>query len=364
MNKDLVWTINSPKRGPKDRQSEGKNRKAGAPYNPAKAFSLSLLVWGGGQIYNRSQKIGVLFLLLMGNFITLLYLILGNLKFVPRYAETTGLGLSGLLAAWCLFLFSGITLWILNAVLAYRQAAVRLDGPYQGIGISLWPAVCSALIPGWGQFLNGQAKKGTIFLTLFAVWVFSIPTILLILFYWSGIPNESERLFWEKFLIGLLVAVGAVIIIWPFVILDAAKVGLDEVKKEPLRKRIEYANNLRRMKGWIGGYFPQAKLTLTLALILGISVAYSYLFFPWQFYSYNLEKLELKLNEQKMVMIPEVIGRVIEISGPVKIIPKKAGNGAKPVEMTPSSPPITFRQIQHIVGVNDKPREPEQALTD
>jgi hypothetical protein len=38
-------------------------------WNPAVAFSLSIILWGGGQFYSRHWKEGAMFLLLMVNFI-------------------------------------------------------------------------------------------------------------------------------------------------------------------------------------------------------------------------------------------------------------------------------------------------------
>lgn len=43
---------------------------------------------------------------------------------------------------------------------------------------------------------------------------------------------------------------------------DALKVGLDPLKKEPLRKRFKYAINRVRVKGPDRGVVPQLKVTL------------------------------------------------------------------------------------------------------
>lgn len=317
MNHETVWTIERPKKESFPDGAEKDRRNPDGPARePALAFSLSLLIWGAGQLYNRRWKHGILFLLLMANFIAILRLILGNLNSILRNGESIGIGASGILTAWCFFHLSGILLWIGNAVQAYREASARHGGAFQGVGSPLWPSLGSMVIPGWGQFLNGQPIKGIFFLSIFGVFVFSLPTILLILLFWPGFQTGSERLFWEEFLLVLAGLAGSAILIWPFVILDAVKVGRDEVKKEPIRKRFEYANNLRRMKGWVGAYFPQAKLTLMLALILTFCLAYSYHYFPKKFYLTGMRQVEAGLSQRDMVLIPRIIDRVIKRADP------------------------------------------------
>jgi hypothetical protein len=64
---------------------------------------------------------------------------------------------------------------------------------------------------------------------------------------------------------------------WIMGIYDALKVGLDPLKKDPLRKRFKYAINRIRVKGLARGVVPQLKVTLMWVLLLVLSLLISYL---------------------------------------------------------------------------------------
>ncbi|UCG79000.1 MAG: hypothetical protein JSV21_04000, partial [Nitrospirota bacterium] len=162
---DKVWQINDPtdktqviKRGQRPGTKSIRRKK-----DPAKAVSLSLLFWGGGQIYNDQVGRGVVFLLIM----TAVYAGIAIFAFSwdtivsAMDYESLPIDYIGIIFG-VVFLFS-IMLWAFNANQAYHKAVRINREPYGGTGNKVLPFVCSLVIPGWGQFLNGQDKKGSVF---------------------------------------------------------------------------------------------------------------------------------------------------------------------------------------------------------
>jgi TM2 domain-containing membrane protein YozV len=316
MNNDPVWVIEDPDDLPFVRKKK-KPPVVTPPRRPQKspavAFSLSLLVWGAGQIYNRQGKIGLLLSLLMANF----YLGLGLLwlygtsitAFLGAYHITP----SHLMMAASAFYLSGLMLWFFSAQQAYHRANKKRTDPFRGVENRFYPAFCSLLIPGWGQYLNGQAKKGSFFLMLTMIAFFVFPALLVIPSLWPMLKTAMDRRIWESYMVAALFLTPLVVLlVWPLSAFDALKISLDDTKKEPLLKRIEYANNRRRMRGWTEGVFPHAKLTLLLGLFLAICVTVSYYYFPREYYFAQLQSIQVRLSQENMVLIPRLIDRLFQ----------------------------------------------------
>ena len=311
MQGDRVWVLEDP-----DEQPRVRKKPAVAPpqpqKNPAVAFTLSLLIWGAGQIYNRQGKFGFLLILLMVNFFLDPVLI-----WVYRESLTTVLGMfditaSRLLMAMAALYLSGLIVWLFNAEHAYSGAAKTRTEAFRGIDSAFLPAACSLLIPGWGQFLNGQAKKGALLLPLALIGLFAVPALVIIPLFWPRLDSATDRLFWETMLVAVLALSPLILLIWPLSSFDALKVSRDDTKKEPVLKRLEYANNRRRMYGWGRGVFPYFKQTLILGLFLVFSLAVAYYQFPRDYYVARMQSLQVRLSQQHLVLIPRLIDRVLQ----------------------------------------------------
>ena len=179
-----------------------------------------------------------------------------------------------------MFYLSGLIFWVINALQAYHQASKTRTDAFEGVKNPLLPPFCSLLVPGWGQFLNGQPKKGGYFLIFTLAGLFALPALVFISLLWSSLETFSDRFLLERILVFALALCPLVFLMWLLSLYDALKVCLDPLKKEPFRKRIKYAINRLRMKGWARGILPQAKLTLMLGLFLAFSVTLSYDYFP------------------------------------------------------------------------------------
>lgn len=312
MQNERVWVLEDPDERPRVRTRSG-SAPSRTQRNPAVAFTLSILIWGAGQFYNRQGNVGTLLVLLMANFF--LDPILVWIYREPIVAFLQGLTItpSQMLATITLFYFSGLLIWLSSAERAYHKTNAARTEPFQGTRVAWLSAVCSLVLPGWGQFLNGQARKGTFFLLATLLVFFAAPTALLIWLFWPGLETAADRLFWERLLAATLLAAPLALVVWPLNCLDALRVGRDELKKEPLLKRLEYANNRRRMYGWERGVFPFFKRTVMFALVLVLCSTIAYYAFPHDYYVSLLQDLRTQLSQRHMVLIPHVIDRLLQL---------------------------------------------------
>lgn len=280
--------------------------------NPAVAFSLSLLFWGGGQVYNRQRGLGFLSILMMANVYTTLALTVVYWEFITSSLKAVYITSFEVFAACGILYLLGLTFWAFNSVYAYHKAARTRTNPFRGIDNRLLPPLCSFLVPGWGQFLNGQPKKGGLLLLFALAGHFVLSVFLLIPLLWPVLEADMDRLFLEKIMATAVILVPLVVLMWGFGIYDALRVCLDPVKKEPLQKRFGYAMNRVRIKGWKNTIVFRAKLAFMFVLFLVLSLTLSYYYFPQRDYVVMLQNLRLQLSEQKMVLLPNLIDQFLQ----------------------------------------------------
>lgn len=286
--------------------------RRGLNKNPALAFSLSLLIWGAGQIYNGQWKLGALFVLMMANIYA--YLVMAVLYWNSMITATAAvyLGPFVIRIAFGTVYFAGLLFWLFSALHAYYTAAKLRGDKYTGVEIPLIPPLCSLLVPGWGQILNGQIKKGLFFLLLAMLGFLSTPSLLFIPEIWPALETAGQRFFMEWMLVISLILAPILLLVWLFSIFDAFKVALDDIKKEPLRERIGYTVNRIRMQGLVRGTMPHMKLTLALTVCLLVSLTISYFFFPQRYYVTFLRNVRSEMSQREMVLIPEFATRLLE----------------------------------------------------
>ncbi len=217
--------------------------------------------------------------------------------------------------------------WVSNASDAYHTAIKARRTPFTGVKSRVYPLFCSLLVPGWGQFLNGQPVKGALFAICAAFGVFSLISVLGILQVWPSLENSDSRLIVEVVLLLSLLSLPTMPVLWILGVFDAWKVGQDDIKKEPLLERLKAANNRRRSQGWVRGVFPQIKRTLLLAFFLIIMIIITVRFyFPGKFYREYLMKALSWSSKQGMTLIPEFIrGIIMVIAGEIDLSGRAKG---------------------------------------
>ncbi len=281
--------------------------------DPAKAYSLSLVLWGGGQIYNDQLVKGIAFLTLMvvffvGTFASILFR-----APLLRYLRTRGVSPADAFLAAEVLVFCVVLFWQFNAGDAYHGAVKARRRPFKGIENRLYPPLCSLLVPGWGQFLNGQQIKGSVYSGLSALAFFSVLSVPATLLAWPFLDASDARFYIDTVLAVSLLFLPLVPLIWLFGCYDAYKVSSDDLLKESLWERIKAANNRRRTQGWVRGVFPRIKSTFVLAVLLACFVTAVYYYSPKSYYADQLAYVRARLAEQGMTVAPDLIGRLLSL---------------------------------------------------
>ncbi|HET8760812.1 MAG TPA: hypothetical protein VFN94_07075 [Nitrospiria bacterium] len=311
MLEEKVWYIDDPDDPPIVSRTQTAAKPSRPQKNPAVAFSWSLVIWGAGQFYNRQGAIGLLLLLLMVNCFATPALLWVSWDALPVLQIPISLTTSQFMLMIGTIYLSGLIVWFVGAVQAYYRTSRARTAAFQGIANRFLPMFCSLLVPGWGQFLNGQAKKGVFFLFIAVITFFAVPILVMILWAWPMLDAAEDRLFWEPVLIAVAALAPAALLIWPVAWFDALVVSRDDTKKEPVLKRLEYANNRRRMYGLGRGVFPYFKQTLMLGLLLALFAIVTYNYVPRDYYIARVQELRDASAEHHMVLIPRLLDRAL-----------------------------------------------------
>lgn len=311
---EKVWEI-------KDPDKYLKSRKAGRPRaavprierNPARAYTLSLLLWGAGQSYNEEHGKALVFqVLLIALFVGTVVAVIFSDQLL-LFLQTRQIPPSRSFLFVEILFFGILVFWISIAGDAYRTAARSRSTRFPGIQNHVYPCLCSLLFPGWGQFLNGQPIKGAFFSAVSVLAFFAVVSIPVTLLFWPSLEASDTRSIVEAVFTVTVLYAPLIPFLWLFSAYDALKVSLDELKKESLWERIKAANNRRRTHGWVRGVFPQIRSTLVLMLFLiALSLIISRTL-PAGFYADLLGVVSTWLRRQGMVFLPEIIDRAVPI---------------------------------------------------
>lgn len=281
--------------------------------NPLLAYSLSMIIWGCGQFYNGQWKSGILFLSFMLMFSAFMGIAVLYWESVQFFFESLSVDASGTLLICGLFYVSGLIVWQFNAWQAYLRSAKTNTHYLRGVTMPVLPAVCSLLMPGWGQVLNGQAKKGLFFQVFALTGLAAAPSALIIIVLWPTLDASRSRLIVEWVLSISVMLSPLILILWISNVIDAAKVSSDNTKKERLPRRIRYAANRFRYSiqiyGWKNAVLPIVKRTALVILLL-ILCGITFHYVPRAFYMQKLENLAKGMSEKEMTVIPGIIEKL------------------------------------------------------
>lgn len=279
--------------------------------NPARAYTLSLFLWGGGQIYSGQRRKGLLFRLFMIVFFigTVLSLFYGKelLTLLRAYGISHA---DAFLSAEILFFFA-LMFWTYNAGDAYHQAARARRVPFRGVQSRAWPLLCSILIPGWGQFVNGQPVKGSIFAGFSVLGIFSLVTVPAVLLFWPSLEVCRARSVIEAIFAITVLYAPLIPVIWFFSSYDALRVSFDDIKKESLVDRIIFAINRLRTEGLVRSLLPSVKPIALFGLVVFFVVMINHHYFPGNFFSGHLAGTQVWLHEQGMTLVPDLINALL-----------------------------------------------------
>ena len=299
-----VWVIGDPEpdvrsgmipgSGPdsKNRKKESSTLPETAQKNPAVSFSLSMLVWGGGHMYIGQWRSGLTYLAAMALFYSIIAI--GYTSGIPE------LNLGAMIV--CVF---GLMAWMYGAADAYYRTLHSRVEPFLGVEKTIWPVGGSFLFPGWGQFLNGQPRKGIFFLFFGVGGVFSVFALLLIRHVWPLLVLSEDRHLFEVCLMGVLSFIPVVFLMWIVAVYDAFR-SCEYFLRFKQRSKL----NGKRLQGsgFLADLVPQfsAVLGLMLAISLGMQ------FYPKQYYLDSLKNVRVEMLNSRMTILPELVQKTIE----------------------------------------------------
>lgn len=313
---DKVWEIKDPEAYLRGKKAPTGPRPAlREQRDPARAYNLSMLYWGGGQLYNDQLRKGGAFMVLM--LLVFGGTVLGIIYRVELYEflHNRVISRSKAFLAAEVVLFLVLLFWVSNAADAYRAAARTRKTRFPGVSSRIMPLLGSLLVPGWGQFLNGQPIKGSILSVLAVIGSFSAFTVILTFLAWPLLDAGDARFIAEGIAAVCLLLVPLVPLLWTFSAYDALKVSHDDLLKEPLGERIKAAYYRGRTQGFVRGVFPQIKGTVMLVLVLAFFVIVVRYWSPLEFYAKLLSSVQTLLRDRGMTIVPELIGRLLAEMG-------------------------------------------------
>ena len=309
---DKVWEIKDPDAYLRKKKAHSGPRPAPAEQkDPARAYSLSIFYWGGGQLYNDQLVKGTAFL------VSLLLVTAGIVLFaiyneeLLRFLRERGVSLSDAFFTGEVLLFCIVLFWVSNAADAYRTSARTRKTRFPGVSSRVTPFLGSLVLPGWGQFLNGQPLKGSIYSVLAVISIFSVISVILTFLAWPLLDDTDARFLAEGIAAVCLFIAPLVPLLWALGAYDALKVSSDDLLKEPLWERIKAAYYRARTQGIVRGVFPQIKGTVMLVLFLAFFVIVVHYWFPVGFYAKLLASVQTLLRERGMTIVPELIERLL-----------------------------------------------------
>ncbi len=279
--------------------------------NPAMAYTLSLLMWGGGQQYSGQRVKGVLFrvfMLVLMALIAISFLYRGELPTLLQMYDISHA--EAFLSAELLFFFI-LIFWTCNAGNAYHTAVKARKVPFPGMQSRIWPLLGSLLVPGWGQFLNGQPLKGSIFTGFSVLGIFSLVSVPAVLRYWPSLETSQARSIVEAIFAVSALYAPLIPVIWLLSGYDALIVSFNDAKKESIVDRILLGVTRLRMDGWFSSIWPRFKAVIAFTLLAAVISFVLNRYNPVTYYGAHLAGVQLWLHQQGMTLVPDLISELL-----------------------------------------------------
>lgn len=191
---------------------------------PAGAASLSLFAWGSGQWLNGDRDLALLLALSQALIVALHYLVVSTWGSIRRMAHIFFIQEWELLLGAAAIDFWLIFLLLFNVSQAFKSAE-RQRGPFHGLKRPWVSGLASLIVPGWGQLLNGQLRKGLCFLMAFVLQGYLLGFYLLTPLYRIVSDLDPNQLLLREIIQYGKVVLVATILLWMMSVYDAALVA-------------------------------------------------------------------------------------------------------------------------------------------
>jgi hypothetical protein len=318
--KEKVWFIDDsswqemPARTPRNdppserNQADSRSLSAVSGKSPALSFSLSMVVWGSGDLYSGFYRPGLIALAVMLFFSAPLFTVVFFRNEARLFVDRIGLSAAVLAAGGGIYLLAVLVCWLTNAVGSYHRTLRLRTDAFHGVDNGLWPLCGSILFPGWGQFLNGQPKKGLFFLLWGAAGIFAVFVLAATWFLWPGLAAIPAGPVLDICLIAAVAVFPLSLLMWIVSVYDSfvscQQPFIDKLQRHTTGGRVRHRNLLKSLV---------PRWTAILALLLALSVGYQLV--PAGYYRHTLEKIRIETKNRNMVLIPELIARAIDFMG-------------------------------------------------
>jgi hypothetical protein len=286
-------------------QADSRPLSATTGKNPALSFSISMVVWGSGDLYIGAYGPGSIFLAAMLFFYAPLFAMVFFRNAASLFVDRIGLPAVVLATVGGIYLLAGLVCWLANAVGAYYRT-IRLRGEvFRGVDNILWPLCGSIIFPGWGQFLNGQPIKGLFFLLGGVAGISAAFVLAVTWFLWPGLMADPAGPAFEICLVAASALFPVSLLMWIFSAYDSfvswRELSIEKLWRHSTGRRVRSGKFLKNVA---------PRWTAILALLLALSVGYQWV--PAGYYRHALEKIRIETKNRNMVLIPELITRVID----------------------------------------------------
>ena len=212
----INMTVAAPARRPAARRGGGR---------PAIASSLSLWIWGLGQLYNGDRKLATLFFLCQVQVAAFHYMLYMTWNRLRQFSEVFFVMEWELLLYVAAIDFCLLFLMIFNVAQAYRTAELSGGESFEGLHQPFVSGLASAIVPGWGQILNGQIGKGMLFLTAFVIQAYLLGIYMLSPFYRVVLDLDPQQVLLKTVITGGMLSLFATAQAWVISTYDAVVVA-------------------------------------------------------------------------------------------------------------------------------------------
>jgi len=311
MNQQKIWVINEENRSLSKARTpkpavELSDADSATRQNPAWSFSLALLVPGSGHVYLGDRRRGLWF---MGGTLAvataIIALVYGR-ETVYRTLASSPEPASLFVVSFLVLSLVGLVLWLANAVDAFSRGMRRRREAYPGLEHVLLPLGCSLILPGWGQFLNGQLKKGLSFLVLTAAGFLVLETLLVGFYFWPLIEPGSFRGLVDWLLAGLLLLAPLAPLLWLVAAYDAYMTAQSLVRQRYSRVKPG------AWSGEAGGgrmLVPRTSAVLSLLLALSLGMQ----FVPADYYAKTLNDVTAWMYAERLEHSPALLAKANDL---------------------------------------------------
>lgn len=204
-------------------RSYSRQFRAGSSRAP-KASSLSIFLWGTGQMYNDQRSLGWLLLLTQGLAIAghwCLKMIWPSLREMVQFLGMTELNLLMTVAGIDLIL---VLVMLTNIYQAYYRAEAA-EGSFDGCEIPFLSGAASLVMPGWGQILNAQPGKAIVFMFSLCAGLFAAGLMALTPFLRLLSEVDPQGFLRHKVDIAAASTMGGAAVMWALSIYDAVLIA-------------------------------------------------------------------------------------------------------------------------------------------